>query len=55
MVGQMFLVRFTGSTVTNEIRTMIETYYVGNIMLSHRNMEGTFDASFLDVATLGIS
>ena len=51
----MFAVPFSGCTVTNDIRTMIETYFVGNIILEHRNMEGILDASSLDVATLGIS
>lgn len=50
----MFLVNFSGCTVTNEIRTMIETFYVGNILLSHRNIEGTLDASFLDAAAQGV-
>ncbi|KAF8471912.1 glycoside hydrolase superfamily [Kalaharituber pfeilii] len=37
-VGQMILINFDGYTVTNEIRTMIENYYVGNIVLSHKNI-----------------
>ena len=36
----MVLVNFKGCTVSNEIRTMIETYYVGNIMLSSNNIQG---------------
>lgn len=43
-IGQMVLVNFKGCTVSNEIRTMIETYYVGNIMLSSNNIQ---DASQL--------
>lgn len=36
----MILVDFNGCTVTHEIRTMIETFYVGNIMLSSKNIQG---------------
>lgn len=36
----MVLVNFKGCTVSNEIRTMVETYYVGNIMLSPNNIQG---------------
>ena len=36
----MVLVNFKGCTVSKGIRTMIETYYVGNIMLSPDNIRG---------------
>lgn len=36
----MILVNFKGCTVTDDIRLMIETFYVGGIMLSAQNIEG---------------
>lgn len=50
----MIVVDFSGYTVTNELRRLIEEYYVGNILLSHKNIEGTLDTSFLGVASLGV-
>jgi len=39
-IGQMIMVGFEGLTVTPEIRMMIEKYYVGNILLTRRNIRG---------------
>ncbi|CAZ81399.1 unnamed protein product [Tuber melanosporum] len=38
LVGQMVMVGFEGLTVTPDIRMMIEKYYVGNILLTRRNI-----------------
>lgn len=37
-IGQMFMVVFDGLSVTPDIQTMIEKYYVGNILLTARNI-----------------
>lgn len=42
LVGQMIMVGFDGISVTPEIRMMIEKYYVGNIILTRRNIQGRF-------------
>lgn len=39
-VGQMLMVVFDGLCVTADIRLMIEKYYVGNILLTARNIGG---------------
>lgn len=36
----MIMVGFDGLSVTPEIRMMIEKYYVGNIILTRRNIQG---------------
>lgn len=38
----MIMVGFDGLSVTPEIRMMIEKYYVGNIILTRRNIQGMF-------------
>lgn len=38
-IGQMMLVNFKGRTVTDDLRSMIETFYVGGFMLSSQNIE----------------
>lgn len=37
----MVMVVFDGLAVTPDIRAMIENYYVGNILLTARNIRGT--------------
>ncbi|KAI5849546.1 glycoside hydrolase superfamily [Morchella snyderi] len=39
LIGQMIMVGFDGLSVTPEIRMMIEKYYVGNIILTRRNIQ----------------
>ena len=41
-VGQMIMVVFDGLSVTPDIQTMIEKYYVGNILLTARNIRGNY-------------
>jgi hypothetical protein len=38
----MIMVVFDGLSVTPDIQTMIEKYYVGNILLTARNIRGTY-------------
>jgi hypothetical protein len=46
-IGQMIMVVFDGLSVTPDIQTMIEKYYVGNILLTTRNIRGTFSCTRL--------
>ncbi|KAI5820094.1 glycoside hydrolase superfamily [Pyronema omphalodes] len=46
-VGQMVMVIFDGLTVTPEIRMLIEKYYIGNIMLTSRNIRDAAQLSLL--------
>lgn len=38
----MVMVVFDGLSVTPDIQTMIEKYYVGNILLTARNIQGIY-------------
>lgn len=38
----MIMVVFDGLSVTPDIQTMIEKYYVGNIFLTARNIQGIY-------------
>jgi hypothetical protein len=44
-IGQMIMVVFDGLSVTPDIQAMIEKYYVGNILLTMRNIRGTFSCT----------
>ncbi len=37
-IGQMFLVGFVGQTVSAQLRSMVEEYYIGSIIISRRNI-----------------
>ena len=41
-IGQMFLIGFQGLTLSQEIRHLIEHYYIGNIIFARRNITGIF-------------
>lgn len=49
-IGQLFVVGFHGKTVTDEIKELIHTYYVGSIILFARNLGTLQEVKELTVA-----
>lgn len=49
LIGQMILVTFDEPTVTKEVRTLIEKYYVGNFKISRRNIQGTQQTTYSQI------
>lgn len=42
-VGQLFLMGFDGITVNDQIKSLIEDYHVGSILLTGKNLKCAFD------------
>ena len=42
-VGQLFLMGFDGTTVNDQIKSLIEDYHVGSILLTAKNLKCAFD------------
>lgn len=40
-MGQLFMVGFDGTTVNDEIRSLIEDHHVGSILLTAKNLKCT--------------
>lgn len=38
-MGQLFMMGFDGNTVDQQIRSLIEDYHVGNILLNAKNLK----------------
>lgn len=38
-MGQLFMMGFDGTTVDQQIRSLIEDYHVGNILLNAKNLK----------------
>lgn len=53
-LGQLFMMGFDGTTVNDQIRTLITTYYIGSILLTAKNLESASQATqlILDLQTL---
>lgn len=45
----MVMVVFDGLSVTPDIQTMIEKYYVGNILLTSRNIRGIYNQHLFSI------
>ena len=41
-LGQLFMMGFDGTSVTPQIRALIEDYYVGSILLTAKNLKCAF-------------
>jgi len=46
-IGQLFMIGFKGTTITEEIKEMIKKYHVGNIIYFNRNIESSEQLSNL--------
>ena len=46
-IGQMFLIGFQGLTLSQEVRDLIEHYFIGNIIFARRNITGLISPSLL--------
>ena len=42
-MGQLFMVGFDGTTVNDEIRSLIEDHHVGSILLTAKNLKCMLD------------
>lgn len=38
-MGQLFMMGFDGTSVTPEIRTLIEDYHLGSVLLTAKNLK----------------
>lgn len=38
-LGQLFMMGFDGTTINDQIRTLVSVYHVGSILLSAKNLE----------------
>ncbi|RVX75910.1 hypothetical protein B0A52_00267 [Exophiala mesophila] len=53
-LGQLFMMGFDGASVTDQVRTLIEKYHVGSILLKAQNLKSAEQATklILDLQTL---
>jgi beta-N-acetylhexosaminidase len=51
-LGQLFLMGFDGTTANGQVKSLIEDYHVGSILLSAKNLKCTFntDGHFYNLA-----
>lgn len=42
-MGQLFMMGFDGTTVNDQIRSLIEDYHVGSILLTAKNLKCASD------------
>lgn len=54
-MGQLFMMGFDGTTVNPQIRSLIENYHVGSVLLTAKNLKCTISclSLLLSVASLG--
>lgn len=45
-MGQLFMMGFDGTSVTPQVRSLIEDYHIGSILLSAKNLKCTHPCPF---------
>lgn len=44
-VGQLFMVSFDGTTVNDQIKSLIEDYHVGSVLLTAQNLKCAYNTN----------